>query len=308
MKEMIVPSTTVDAAAAPAGVLERLAAGLETLTPQVRKAAAYVLENPNDVGVTSIREIAESADVKPNSFVRMARAVGFDGYDEFRQPFRDRIREGRENYPDRVRWLQSLSHGGKLAGLYKAMAEASLANIESLYSAADAQSLKRAADAILAARQTFVLGVGVAHAVARNFAYLAGMAVDNVRAIPRDDGIPIDSIARAGQGDVLLAMTFRPYRREVVEAVAVARDRGVSIVGLSDSPASPVLLRADHRFVIPVDTPQFFASTVALAAFLETLMAFVIADADPEAIENIEEFHRRRREFGIYWDEESPRP
>ena len=60
-------------------VLQSLAAQLESLGPEVRKAATYVVENPNDIGVSSIRELAEAADVKPNTFVRMARAVGFEG-------------------------------------------------------------------------------------------------------------------------------------------------------------------------------------------------------------------------------------
>jgi DNA-binding MurR/RpiR family transcriptional regulator len=29
------------------------------MTPELRKAAAFVLENPNEVGVSSMREIAE---------------------------------------------------------------------------------------------------------------------------------------------------------------------------------------------------------------------------------------------------------
>ena len=32
-------------------------------------------------------------------------------------------------------------------------------------------------------------------------------------------------------------------------------------------------------------------------------MAFVIADANDEVIANIERFHKRRHEFGIYWNE-----
>ena len=38
---------------------------------------------------------------------------------------------------------------------------------------------------------------------------------------------------------MLIAMTFKPYRREVVEAVAVAREQGVAVIGISDSPAAP---------------------------------------------------------------------
>ncbi|MEM7289813.1 MAG: silent information regulator protein Sir2, partial [Pseudomonadota bacterium] len=58
-------------------VLERLAGELDELTPEVRKAATYVLENPDDIGVSSVREIAKAARVKPNTLVRMARQVGF---------------------------------------------------------------------------------------------------------------------------------------------------------------------------------------------------------------------------------------
>ena len=143
-----------------AAVLMDLANGLDDLTPEVRKAAAYVLENPNDVGVSSIREIAEAAHVKPNTFVRMARTFGFEGYDDFRVPFRDEIRRGGPNFPDRARWLQSLSRGGQFGRLYAEMAASAISNIEETFTATDAARIKAEADAIVRARQTFVLGVG----------------------------------------------------------------------------------------------------------------------------------------------------
>ena len=289
----------------PRDLLRELAVELESLTPETRKAAAYVLENPNDVGVSSIREIAEAAQVKPNTFVRMARSVGFEGYDDFREPFREEIRNGRADFPDRARWLQSLSKGGKLGGLYADMAASAIANIEGSFAATDAVRVQAAADAIVRARRTYVLGVGVNNALARNFAYLAGMAVDTIEAIPRSGSVAIDDIARAGPDDVLLAMTFKPYRSEVVEAVEVAREQGVAVIGISDSPASPIVAGSDHGFVVQSDTPQFFPSTVATVALLETLMAFVIADASPEVIANIEAFHERRHALGIYREDPS---
>ncbi len=300
MNRMNVPEQGLPA---PSDLLRNLAEELGGLTPEMRKAAAYVLENPNDVGVSSIREIAEAASVKPNTFVRMARSFGFEGYDDFREPFREEIRNGGGNFPDRARWLQSLSKGGKLGGLYADMASSAIANIEQTFAATDASRMKAAADAIVRARHTYVLGVGINHTLARNFAYLADMAVDNIHAIPRDGSLAIDDVSRAGAGDVLLAMTFKPYRTEVVEAVQIARGQQVTIIGLSDSPASPVIAGSEHGFVVQTDTPQFFTSTFATGALLETLMAFVIADASPDVIANIERFHERRRSLGIYRDE-----
>ncbi|MEP5358429.1 MAG: MurR/RpiR family transcriptional regulator [Nitratireductor sp.] len=288
----------------PAEVLAELANRLSSFTPELQKAATHILENSNLVSVSSIRKMAQDADVKPNTLVRMARTLGFEGYEDFRKPFREQVIRGREDFPDRARWLQSLSKGGKLASLYADMAAASIENIESLFSDTDAKSVKAAGDAVIKARTTYVLGVGIANVIAGNFAYLAGMAVGSVVAIPRDGSLPVDGLVRADKNDVLMAMTFKPYRREVVEAVDVAVAHGMKVIGISDSPASPILAKARHRFVVPMDTPQFFTSTVALTALLETIMAFVVAEAGPEAVSNIERFHRRRHELGIYWSEE----
>ncbi len=284
----------------PAKLLEALAKGLDEFTPETRKAATYVLENPGDVGVSSIREIAEAADVKPNTFMRMARSVGFEGYDEFRAPFREEIRRGTPSFTDRARWLQSLSQSGQLGGLFADMAASAIDNIEATFARIDASRMKAAADAIVAARQTYVLGVGVNNSNALNFAYLADQAVPNIRAIPRAGGVALDDLSRAGSGDVLIAITCKPYRAEVVEAVGLAKDQGVTVISLSDSPASPIIIGADHGFVVTSDTPQFFPSSVSIIALLETLMAFVIADAAPEIIDNIEKFHERRHALGIY--------
>ena len=284
-------------------VLEALAAQLPELTPETRKAAAYVLENPNDVSVSSIREIAAAANVKPNTFVRMARTVGFDGYDDFREPFREEIRRGQTTFPDRARWLQSLSKGGRHGGLFAAMASSSLDNIEQTFAETDAEQIKAAADAIVDARQTYVLGVGINHTLASSFAYLADMALEKVVAIPKDGGLAIDDIARAGPDDVLIAMTFKPYRSDVLEAVEIAREQGVTVIGISDSPASPLVAGVEHGFVIHTESPQFFTSTIAAVALLETLMAFVVADASEDVIENIGQFHDRRVALGIYRDD-----
>jgi DNA-binding MurR/RpiR family transcriptional regulator len=284
-------------------VLERLTEEWDALTPEAQKAARYVLENPNDVGVSTVREIAEAANVKPNTFVRMARQVGFDGYEDFRAPFREAIRQGAVSFPDRARWLQDIRRSGDLGGLYADMAEGAIRNLEETFAGIDAEALKSAAEAIWNSRQVFTLGVGVNNANARNFTYLASTGMVQFHAIPRPGSTPTDDLAWADSRDVLIAMSMRPYRTEVVAAIEVAREQGLTIIGLSDSPASPIIRAADHGFVVAVDTPQFFPSSVSTIALLETLLSFVIAVASDEIVDRVERFHRRRHQLGIYMEE-----
>jgi len=285
-------------------VLERLAGELGELTPETRKAATYVLENPRDVGVSTVREIAEAANVKPNTVVRMARQVGFEGYEDFREPFREAIKSGSVDFPDRARWLQDIRKTGDLGGLYADMVQSALLNVENTFAKITAEQLEAAAKTIWNCKQVYTLGVGVNHSNASNFTYLASTSMVQFEAIPKSGSTATDDLAYANEKDVLVAITCKPYRREVVEAVEIAKSQGLRIVAISDSPASPIILQADHGFEIGTETPQFFPSSVATIALLETLLSFVVAHASDEIVTRVEKFHSRRRTLGFYEVEE----
>jgi len=281
-------------------VLERLADELPDFTPQARKAAIYILENPLDVGVSTVREIAEAADVNPNTVMRMARQVGFTGYDDFRAPFRDAIRQGAIDFPDRARWLQDIGKSGDLGQLYADMVQSALRNIEDSFATIGIDQLISAANLIWESHNVYTLGVGINHSNAHNFTYLASTGMVRFHAIPRAGSTAIDDLAWAHSGDVLIAISCKPYRSEVVEAVLLARQQGVKIIAISDSPASPLIRNADHGFVISVDTPQFFPSSVSIIALLETLLSIVVSVASDEIVERVDKFHKRRHQLGLY--------
>lgn len=302
-KQTFVSSSIMNGTNFSSKVVDRIADEFDGLSPEAQKAARYVLENPHCVGVSTVREIADLAGVKPNTFVRMARQIGFEGYDDFREPFREDVRQGVTSFPDRARWLQSINQSGALGGVYADMVNAAIRNIEESFAQISVEDLTAAAQTIWKARQVFTLGVGVNNANARNFTLLASTGMTQFHAIPRAGSTPVDDLAWANSEDVLIAITCKPYRREVVEAVEVAREQGVKIVGISDSPASPLILGSEHGFVVAADTPQFFPSSVSTIALLEILLSFVIAISSPEIIERVEKFHQRRHDLGIYQSE-----
>ena len=283
-------------------VLDRLSSEWDNLTPEAQKAARFVLENPQNVGVSTVREIAQAAAVSPNTLVRMARQVGYDGFEDFRAPFREAIRQGAAGFEDRARWLQDIAKSGGLGALYADIVGSAIRNIEETFAGISADALRSAAGDIWASRQVFTLGVGVNNANARNFTYLASTGMVQFHAIPRAGNSAIDDLAFADKRDVLIAITCKPYRTEVVAALNVAREQGMTLIGVSDSPASPVIRKADHSFVVAADTPQFFPSSVSTIALLETLLSFVIAEASDEIVDRVETFHSRRHRLGIYHD------
>ena len=176
-------------------LLDRLADAYNDLTPQVRQAARHILDRPEQVAVLSMRQLAEAAGVKPNTLVRLARAVGFDGYDDLRDPFRHEVTAPGTSFPDKARWLQTLAgaehHGDLLADL----ASSNLGIVEQVFEDLDTIELQTVADTILAAPRTGVFGVGALLPLARHFCYVGSMAVPGLWALPTNEGLPIDDLS-----------------------------------------------------------------------------------------------------------------
>ena len=211
--------------------------------------------------------------------------------------------KGRQIFPTACAGCKTFRKSGELGGLYADMVREVMANIEETFAGISTEKMKTAAEAIWNARRVFTLGVGVNNSVARNFTYLASTGMTEFHAIPRPGSTPVDDLAWADGRDILIAITCKPYRTEVVEAVRIAREQGMVIVALSDSPASPIIRMADHGFVVAVETPQFFPSSVSIIALLETLLSFVIAVASEEIPARVETFHKRRHQLGLYHTE-----
>ena len=276
------------------------------LPPALQAAARHIIDHPREVGVESMRTLAVKTSVHPNAFVRLARLLGFAGYDEMRERFRDfLVAEGLGGFRDRARWLQEMAAKGGSAAILGEMAAAVADNVERGFRKQDVRALERACDRILKARTVYVLGLGAAYNLAHQFWYVARMAFGHVVPIPRHGSQPIDDLAQVGKKDLLIALTFQPYRSETLGAVRLAKRRGAKVIGITDSATSPLAREADQALICPTHTPQFFQSQAAVTALLETLIALLVARAGEEAQARIEAFHAERLAAGAY--EEEPR-
>lgn len=283
--------------------LEVLQKILPDLSPQLRRAAAFVLSHPEKVALGTVRTIAAEADVHPNALIQLARQAGFDGYRSFREVFALHLKDGASQFRGRARALQARATEHAHETLYHDIGANTLQNLERLFSGNNPTALRQAGDAIRKADHAYILGVGVGYSLAHSFWYLAHMALPNVVQIPRPGNLPIDDLARIGRPDVLVAVNFHPYRSDVLAAAELARSRRATLVAITDDHLSPIAQVAHHVFVTPVESPQFFTSIVGAMALMETLLSFTVADADKKVLKAIEEFHRIRYDSGVYVEE-----
>ncbi|MEC7296477.1 MAG: MurR/RpiR family transcriptional regulator, partial [Pseudomonadota bacterium] len=70
---------------------QQLAESYAALSPQLKRAASYVLEHPTEMAFQSIRKTAQAASVTPSTLVRLAKRLGFESYEPFREVFQSAV-------------------------------------------------------------------------------------------------------------------------------------------------------------------------------------------------------------------------
>jgi DNA-binding MurR/RpiR family transcriptional regulator len=260
------------AASSPAeqAIAARIAAAMPTLTPIHRRMGDYVLANLFRAATMRIDELASVVGASVATANRFARALGFDGYPQFREAL-VRGFEATLAPVERLRSAQeSLAAGDDLVD---ASLEQAANNLHATRTAIDRAAADAAVEAIIAARRVFVLGYGAS-------AFLAGLMEhglmpyhDNVQSLAMIGG-PSHAARRlfaSNGGDLVIAIAFPRYVDDTIELARRAASRGARVLALTDGPRSPLAQFANLSLFIRADRRLAANADSAVLAVIEAL-------------------------------------
>ncbi|CAB3799828.1 hypothetical protein LMG28614_05050 [Paraburkholderia ultramafica] len=251
-------------------IAARIAAAMPTLTPIHRRMGDYVLANLFRAATMRIDELANVVGASVATANRFARALGFDGYPQFREAL-VRGFEATLAPVERLRSAQESLAAGD--ALIDASLEQAANNLHATRTAIDRAAADAAVEAIIAARRVFVLGYGAS-------AFLAGLMEhglmpyhDNVQSLALIGG-PSHAARRlfaSNEGDLVIGIAFPRYVEDTIELARRAASRGARVLALTDSPRSPLAQFADLSLFIRADRRLAANADSAVLAVIEAL-------------------------------------
>jgi DNA-binding MurR/RpiR family transcriptional regulator len=282
----------------PIGVLRR---ALPDLPPRLQDAARFVVLNDFDAATRSMREIAAAAGTSPATFTRLARALGYGGWDELRDALIESRRPGAET---------PFSRRVGLAG-----GPPSAADIPAGMLAADSASLDvlqpgpmaAAAQVLHAAPRIWVAGFRSCRGVAQVLHYqLRLFRPVDVHLL--GGGGPEDlDLGSFAAGDVVVLFGFAPYSRPSVLTARAAKAAGCRLIALADTPAAPMAEGADHMLLFEAAAgPGFFPSLTGALATAQALAAAAFALGGQAALVRLRETESRLAALSEYAPEREP--
>ena len=253
----------------------------ERLTPRMRDAARYAIDHPNDIALNPVATVAAMAKIAPAAFIRLAKALGYDGYSELQRLFREPLqRSANPTFRERIRHYggeQSLDNPEDPAEVLRAFSQANTVSLEHLQADAASLPLKEAISLIQKARIVHVLGLRRSYAVAAYLAYALTRVGQPAVQITGLGGAIAEQASVANAQDLLIAISFPPYAADTLQVCEQLRQNGVKRLAITDAFLSPVAKDAD--LVLEVNDAKLLGfrsltSAMCLAQTLAVGLAF----------------------------------
>lgn len=249
----------------------------DELSPRLRQVAAYVLDHPNDMGLQTLAVIAERSGVQASTIVRFAKAFGYEGASEMQRLFRDELINSAPSpsYAERIRQFSDRAGDGHNLTPHELMQEFVASNIsalEHMQDTLDPRLLERSVDLLEQAGTVYLVGLRRSFPVAAYMAYALRHVEKPVILIDGLAGMLVEQSSMISAGDLLFAISFRPYANETATIVKQAKSSDAAVIAISDSKVSPIARDADISFDIQDPEVRRFRSLTASLCLAQTLV------------------------------------
>lgn len=285
---------------------ERISARYDSLSPQLRRAAAFVAKHPDEVATRSLRYLAGMADLTPPTLSRLAATLGYEGYEDLRESCRTQIKMRRLRFSERAETLQKSDSAepGHSEFVFR-QGMAAVENINAFLNSLNLEQLESAVARLTAARQVVLVGSMSSRPYVDYMDYMASLAFDNWWVLGIEHGTIAAALVNVNESDAAVVIAKAPYARWSIDAARNLQEAGVGVIGITDEIISPLHAHCAVSFTVPTESPQFFPSHTATLVLIESLIGIATARGGEGVSRRIAAVESTSHRIGEYCSQDS---
>lgn len=283
----------------PPSPLSELCSALPSLPMRLQEVGRFVAANDYDATTRSMRELAAVAGADPASFTRLAKALGYSGWDELRAALTEARRPAQSSpFSGRTKIRRQGPSTDVTLVAEKLEAEAAgLARISP-------GSIAGAAKALHAADRIWIAGFRSCRSVAELLNYQLRLFRSDAVQLVGGSGPEDLDLGAFRAGDAVIVIGFAPYSTVSVLSARAAHRAGTTLVAIADTITAPMAEGADHLLLYEAAaSPGFFPSLTGAIAIAQSLAAVTFVLGGASAKRRLEETEARLAAMSQYVSE-----
>lgn len=202
-----------------------------TLTATQAKIAEALSEGYRQAVFYTLAEAARAVGASQASVVRLARALGYEGFTDMQDAMRDYVADSMRSTVDRFRRIEE-SAGG--SGGWEELVASGERTLRSLPNLVPIEAVSALASSLSTYASISVVGFESTAGLAEHLSYYLSRAGFPAEAVTERSGNLYGTIRRAGKGTLVLCLMVSRYPRTAVEFCRACTRRGSTLAVISD--------------------------------------------------------------------------
>ncbi len=280
-----------------ADILTQLQSNLPRFSKGQRAITHYITQNYDKAAFMTANRLGKTVGVSESTVVRFAMELGFDGYPSMQKALQEMV-------VNRLTSVQRIEVANDRIGNQDLLTTVIQSDIEKLRQTAEMISREdflQAVDHILRARKVYVLGVRSTAPLANFLGYYLGQMLENVQIVTTSGTSAVfEQIISVDERDAVVAFSFPRYSTSTAQGAAYCRSKGACVIGITDSPASPLGRNSDRVLLAKSDMISLVDSLTAPLSIVNALIVAIASRKEQELSAKLEELERLWEEHHVY--------
>ena len=257
----------------------------------------YMLEHYDKAAYLTASKLGAVVRVSESTVVRFANELGFEGYPELQKSLQELIRTKLTSV-QRMEITNDRIGDGEV--LTKILAD-DIDKIRNTLDRIDPAAFDAAVDAIIGARHIYISGMRSASLLSGFLGYYFNLMFPDVRIVQATSSSEMfEQLFRIESGDVFIGISFPRYSKRTLKAIDYAKSRGATVIGITDSPSSPLAGAADLCLTACSDMASFVDSLVAPLSVINALLVAISMRKQDEIVETLNHLEQIWDEYDVY--------
>jgi RpiR family carbohydrate utilization transcriptional regulator len=206
-----------------ANLIRHVAAMRTFLRSSEKKVADLVLTAPSPIIQMSLAQLSKAVEVSEPSIVRFCRAVGCDGFRDFKLQLAQSLVTGTPYVHG------DIERSDDMASVTSKIFSSAINTLETIRNRIDTDALNRASMALDVAKRIDLFALGLTSAVALD-AQQKFMRFDVPVLFHMDSTLQTMAAATLTKGDVALAFSYHGQQRELLRTIQAAKQNGATAI------------------------------------------------------------------------------
>ncbi len=273
-------------------IMMKLAQQLPDVTKSQKRVINFILENPVRAAMATINQLSAESGVSTATIVRTTTALGYNSYSDFQRKLQSHLML----YAVPTRRIETLSEGKsnttETAYTINTILQQQIDNLVKTSAQLTEQQVEDSVAILKKAAHIYIIAERNCRVTAYYLYHNLNRITDRVDMLTYYDFNLPEHLHRVKPGDAVISICMPRYAARIVNATRIAKERGASVISITDAVTSPLADYSDCLFSVRQQSFGLHNSQISSLLIAEILIIRTCWEDVETAKNNLSEVER----------------